>query len=171
VCREEHPLKTRRTLNNQLQTDMHNLKTLREFPEHEGVQGYAWNSCLRHYWRDDTVVVSLAACDIHYGFEYLGCPSRLPLIPTTASSIRYQKATNVSELFHYAICNVCRAMVVAMRAGLGVCTVGPAAVGKTETCREAARIVARPFVVLSCSESLALTQVLKFLKVCIACLN
>lgn len=58
-------------------------------------------------------------------------------------------------------------MVVAMRAGLGVCAVGPAAVGKTETCREAARIVARPFVVLSCSESLALTQVLKFLKVLI----
>jgi len=56
-------------------------------------------------------------------------------------------------------------MVLTMRGGLSACLMGKSAVGKTETCREAARIIARPFIVFSCSKSLALNEILKFLKV------
>ncbi|CAB3363479.1 Hypothetical predicted protein [Cloeon dipterum] len=138
------PLNTRRCLTNLVMADLHNTENLSAFPAGTTVQDYSWARITRHYWREDSVVVSLVGCDLGYGFEYLGCPQRIVLTPAIDSCIR--------------------AMVVALRGGFGLCIIGNPAVGKTELCREAARMVAKPFVVFSCNENLALDQILKFVK-------
>ncbi|XP_059479374.1 dynein axonemal heavy chain 3-like [Neocloeon triangulifer] len=138
----EQPMKTRRCLTNLLTSDLHNAESLGAFPEGVTVQDYAWASLVRHYWREDSVVVSLVGCDLGYGFEYLGCPERIVASPVIDSCLR--------------------AMVVALRGGFGVCLEASPSCGKTEICREAARMVARPFVVFACNETIALDQILKF---------
>lgn len=93
---------------------IHNLSTSRI----NSAGDFEWTKHLRYYWNvdADTCHVKMSNSTFNYGYEYLGCSTRLVITPLTDRC--YLTLTG------------------AMQLNLGGSPVGPAGTGKTETVKD-----------------------------------
>ncbi|CAD7967000.1 unnamed protein product, partial [Amoebophrya sp. A25] len=112
---------------------------------------FKWQQQLRFYWGDivDEVHVRQVEAHLRYGYEYIGCTSRLVVTPLT---------------------DRCWLTITgAMHIKLGANPSGPAGTGKTESCKDLAKGLARQCVVFNCSEQIDYKMMAKLYSGVCAC--
>ncbi|XP_074241361.1 dynein axonemal heavy chain 14 isoform X3 [Saimiri boliviensis] len=107
-------------------------------------EDFEWTRHLQYKWNEKQKLcyVSQGNASFTYGYEYLGCTSRLVITPLTD--------------------RCWLTLMEALHLNLGGCPAGPAGTGKTETVKDLAKSLGKHCVVFNCFEDLDYKIVRKF---------
>ncbi|XP_051852520.1 dynein axonemal heavy chain 14 [Antechinus flavipes] len=145
VCDTLH-FRVKTTLEALLTIYVHCRDVLTDLIDHSIYDEYdfEWTRQLRYKWdgKQKTCFVLQGHATFTYGFEYLGCTSRLVITPLTARCM-----LTLSSALHL---------------NLGGCPAGPAGTGKTETVKDLAKALGKHCVVFNCFEDLDYKMMGKF---------
>ena len=112
----------------------------------QSTDDFKWQQQLRNYWLDDTneFVVRQSTSNIPYGYEYMGCTSRLVITPLTDRC--WMTITGSLHL------------------KLGAAPAGPAGTGKTESSKDLAKALGIVCIVFNCSDQIDCIQTSKLFR-------
>lgn len=136
----------RQTLRALCITDLYTLEVTQMLIDNQNIKidDFQWIAQLRYYWIDGTVVIKMLNSIVQFGYEYVGNFERMIMTPLT------------ERCYH--------TVFLAFQHHLNASIEGPTAVGKTETIKDLARIIAVQFKLFHCTAELHFTVISKFLK-------